>query len=104
MQKPLDLSMSIFRQCCAEARLAASRNVTANQHLRRRHFAHGRLGKCYAAVSGFVRAQTNQSAAATVIRIGSFVLLRTQCFQNADGLNQRDNPPSFGCARIIMRI
>jgi hypothetical protein len=29
VQKPLDLSMSIFRQCCAEATVAANRTVRA---------------------------------------------------------------------------
>jgi hypothetical protein len=60
VQKPLDLSMSIFRQCCAEAMLVARRNVAAIS----RFFGDVLIiAKCYAAASGLVRSHTNRNAA-----------------------------------------
>src|SRR4029077_19643221 len=59
VQKPLDLSMSILRQCCAEARLAASRNVTAIGTFVGVVLA---IAKCDSAASEFVRAHTNRNA------------------------------------------
>jgi hypothetical protein len=53
--EPLDLSMSILRQCCAEAMLAASRHVTAISIFIGVVVT---IAKCYSAASGFVRAHT----------------------------------------------
>ena len=61
VQKPLDLSILIFRQCCAEAMLAASRHVTAISIFIGVVVT---IAKCYSAASGFVRAHTKRSAAA----------------------------------------
>jgi len=60
VQKPLDLSMSILRQCCAEAKVAVSRNVTAISTFVGVVLT---IAKCYSAASEFVRAHTNRNAA-----------------------------------------
>jgi len=60
VQKPLDLSMSILRQCCAEARLPASRNV---RDISTFVGVVVTIAKCYAGASEFVRTHASRSGA-----------------------------------------